>query len=146
MINKSSVWNALASSTQAAIEMASKDALLESFQKSGSVQCDALRSMFTAIDGQVRLDTNGNPILVDGKVISADMKWSEWPKDAIDRLQASTAAYLQSLKSGATPTVDQQDFATVIGSLRACVADIHYKWKPNKFEYPDKAWPQPMPL
>jgi TRAP-type mannitol/chloroaromatic compound transport system substrate-binding protein len=146
MINQSSVWNALASSTQAAIELASKDALLESFQKSGSVQCDALRRMFAANDGQVQLDTNGNPILVDGKAVSADMKWSEWPKDAIERLQTSTDAYLESLKGGATPTVDQQDFATVIGSLRAFMADINYKWKPNEFEYPDKACPQPMPL
>jgi hypothetical protein len=74
------------------------------------------------------------------------MNWSEWPKDAIDRLQTATDAYFESLKGGAVPTVDQQDFATVIGSIRAFMADIHYKWKPNKFEYPDKACPQPMPL
>jgi TRAP-type mannitol/chloroaromatic compound transport system substrate-binding protein len=146
LINKSAVWDGLSSDVQFAIEQASKDALLESFGKSGSVQCDALKRMFTANDDQVQLDTLGNPMLVAGKPVSADLKWSEWPKDAIDRLQAATTAYLESLKGGASPTVDQQDFATVIGSLRAFMADIHYKWKPNKFEYPAKACPQPMPL
>jgi hypothetical protein len=91
----------------------------------------------------VQLDDLGQPIVVDGNTVSADMKWSEWPKDAIDRLQAATNAYLESLKGAG---VDHQDFATVIGSIRAFMADIHYKWEPNKFEYPDKACPQPMPL
>jgi hypothetical protein len=38
------------------------------------------------------------------------------------------------------------DAATVIGAFRAYMDKIKYKWKPNKFEYPDKACPQPMPL
>jgi hypothetical protein len=146
VINKSAVWDALSSDAQSAIERASRDALLESFEKSGSVQCDALKRMFTANDGQVQLDAYGAPLLVDGKSVSADLKWSEWPRDAIERLQAATDAYLESLRGGASPTADQQDFATVIDSLRAFMADIHYKWKPNKFEYPAKACPQPMPL
>ncbi len=76
MINKSSVWDSLSTSTQAAIEQASKEALLESFQKSGSVQCAALQRMFEANDDQVQLDALGNPLLIDGKAVSADLKWS----------------------------------------------------------------------
>lgn len=146
LINKSAVWDVLTSDVQAAIERASKDALLESFATSDSVQCDAMKRIFTANDGQVQLSASGDPLLVDGAAVSADMKWAEWPKDALERLQASTDVYLESLKGGASPTVDQQDFATVIDSLRAFMADIHYKWKPNDFEYPAKACPQPMPL
>lgn len=146
MVNKSAVWNTLDAATQAAIERAAKDALVDSYTRSGAVQCDALTKMLEHNNGQTQLDQDGNSIMVDGNPVSADMKWSEWPKDALDRLQAATDAYLESLKGGAAPTPDQVDYATVIGALRSYMDDIHYRWKPNKFEYPQKACPQPMPL
>jgi TRAP-type mannitol/chloroaromatic compound transport system substrate-binding protein len=146
MINKSAVWDTFAPEVQAAVEQAAHDALLESYEKSGSVQCDALGRMFSANDGQVQLNPDGSELLVGGQTRSADLKWSEWPKAALTRLRAATDAYLESLKGGATPSVDQQAYRDVLGAIRAYMDDIHYTWKANKFEYPDKACPQPMPL
>jgi hypothetical protein len=144
MINKSALWDTLSPETQVALETAAKDALLESYQKSGSVQCDALARMFSANDGQVQLNPDGSERTIDGKTVSADLKWSEWPKEALDRLRAATDAYLESVKTGTAPLIDRQDFTTVLDAIRAYMAEIHYQWKPNKFEYPNKACPQPM--
>jgi TRAP-type mannitol/chloroaromatic compound transport system substrate-binding protein len=146
MINKSRVWDTMAPEIQVAVEQAAHDALLDSYERSGSVQCDALRRMFTANDGQVQLNPDGTPLLVNGETRSADLKWSEWSKAAIDRLRAAADEYLESLKGGATPTVDQQAYREVLGAIRAMMEETHYTWKPNKFEYPNKACPQPMPL
>lgn len=141
IINKSSLWNTLDPSQQSAIEQAARDALQDSFQRSASVQCDALSRMFAHNNGQVQLNPDGSPVLVDGQPVSADMKWAEWPDAALDRLQAATQVYLDSLKGSAG---DNADFTTVITALRSYMDRIHYKWKRNKFTFPDQC-PKPQP-
>jgi TRAP-type mannitol/chloroaromatic compound transport system substrate-binding protein len=140
MMNKRTVWDVLSTDVKTAIEQAAKDALLDSFQRSGSVQCDALKRMFEYNNGQVQLDILGNRDLSSGKEVSADLKWSEWPKDALTRLQAATTVYLDQVAAS------NSDASAVVGAFRTYMGKIKYKWKPNKFEYPDKACPQPMPL
>ncbi|MBI5510828.1 MAG: hypothetical protein HY903_18870 [Deltaproteobacteria bacterium] len=133
LLNKSAVWDALTPEQQTAVENAAHDALIESFGASGSAQCGALANILDHNDGQVQLDLNGNPILVDGEPVSADMVLTQWPKDALVRLQAATQAHLEALKGGAIPTADQAEYAIVLAALRSFMADTGFQWKAGKF-------------
>lgn len=135
MVNKTSVWNHIPGQHRRAIEQAAREALEESYYYSMSLQREALDKLLAHNDHQVQLDDDGQPIRVGGRTVSADMKLAEWPKEALARLKAATDAHLDSLKGGATPTVDQQDYAKVITALRSYMKRIGYKWNPRNFDY-----------
>jgi TRAP-type mannitol/chloroaromatic compound transport system substrate-binding protein len=135
MVNKSSVWDHIPARYRHAIEDAAKEALEESYWYSKSLQRRALDKILDHNDGQVQLDGDGKPILVEGRTVSADMKLAEWPKEALARLKKATDAHLESLKGGATPTIDQKDYTKVITALRSYMRRIGYKWDPKNFDY-----------
>jgi hypothetical protein len=135
MVNKSEVWEKIPHRHQWAIERAAKDALEESYWYSMTLQCGALEKILHHNDGQVQLDADGNPILVDGHPVSADMKLAEWPREALHRLSAATEKHFESLKGGDSPTADQQDYRTVINALQSYMKRTHYRWEANHFDY-----------
>jgi hypothetical protein len=135
MVNKSDVWDKLPTQYQHAIERAAKEALEESYWYSRSLQCSALRKILDHNDGQVQLDVDGRPIMVNGHTVSADIKLVEWPKEALVRLKNATDAYLESLKGGATPTIDQKEYAQVINAIRSYLHGIGYTWEAKHFDY-----------
>ncbi|HEX7508042.1 MAG TPA: hypothetical protein VF550_14795 [Polyangia bacterium] len=135
MVNKTSVWNHIPGQTRRLIEQAAKEALEESYYYSRSLQRRALDKILAHNDGQVQLDNSGQPIQVEGRTVSADIKLAEWPKEALARLKTATDAHLESLKGGAMPTVDQKDYVKVINALRSYMKKINYKWDPKNFDY-----------
>jgi hypothetical protein len=135
MVNKSAVWDKLAPHHQRAVERAAKDALEESYWYSRSLQCGALKKILGHNDGQVQLDVDGRPTMVNGRTVSADIKLTEWPKEALARLKTATDAYLESLKGGAAPTVDQKEYAQVISAVRSYLREIGYTWEARNFDY-----------
>jgi TRAP-type mannitol/chloroaromatic compound transport system substrate-binding protein len=135
MVNKTSVWNRLPGQHRRAIEQAAREALEESYYYSRSLQRRALDKILAHNDGQSQLDATGKPVRVDGRTVSADMKLAEWPKEALARLKTATDEHLESLKGGTTPTVDQKDYAKVIGALRSYIKRIGYKWDAKNFDY-----------
>ncbi|HEX7505871.1 MAG TPA: hypothetical protein VF550_03805 [Polyangia bacterium] len=134
MVNKTSVWNNLAPESQVAIEQAAKDALAESQSSSKSLQCKALKNILQHNDGQVQLQLNGTPLVVNGKTVSADIKLAEWPDAALDRLKTATDVYLELLKGGTSPTPDQLEYRTVIAAHRSYMQQINYVWDPLHFD------------
>jgi hypothetical protein len=131
MINKSDVWDRLSPRQQHALERAAHDALLASYKASARAQCRAWREILDHNDGQVQLDASGNPILVGGRPVSADIKYARWPREALERLQAATGAYLTSLRG--TATQDQRDYGVVLDALQDYMRDIHFRFRPNDF-------------
>jgi TRAP-type mannitol/chloroaromatic compound transport system substrate-binding protein len=139
MVNKSSVWNKIPARHRHAIEIAAREALEESYWYSKSQQRRALDKILDHNDGQVQLDGEGKPILVEGRTVSADMKLAQWPKDALTRLKSAADAHLESLKGGSSPSVDQKDYTKVITALRSYMKRIGYKWDAKNFDYsPEK--------
>jgi hypothetical protein len=134
MVNKSSVWNTLAPEQQVAIEQASRDALLESYSSSKSLQCKALKNILKHNNGEVQLNLDGSPILINGNTVSADMKLAEWPQAALDRLKTATDEYLELLKGVDPPNANQSDYRTVISALRTYMQEIGYEWDPHHLD------------
>jgi hypothetical protein len=134
MLNKTVVWDALSSSQKVAVERAAKDAMLESYSYSKKIQCKMLKGMLKFNDGQVQLDANGDPILVEGHTVSADMKMAEWSPPALERLQLATAQHLESLKGNGAPTVDQVAYQQVITAMQAYQQKIGFVWDPKHLD------------
>jgi hypothetical protein len=132
-VNKSQVWDTLSADVQSAIKRAARDAVVESYNSSATLQCGALRKILAYNDGQVQVDLNGNPILVEGKTLSADIKVAQWGNPALDKLKTASEHFLESLKGGATPTPDQADYVRIMNALTAYEHAIHFRWKPTAF-------------
>jgi hypothetical protein len=135
MLNKTEVWNKLSHSNRRAIEHAAKEALEESYWYSKSLQCKALKKILDHNDHEAQLDADGKPIVVSGKPVSADMKLSEWPSDALARLKKATDEYLESVKGSSTPSADQKDYAQVLRAYQSFIKKTGYKWDPKHFDY-----------
>lgn len=134
LLNRAAVWDTLTPSQQRALERAGREAVRESFETSESVECDSLSELLGFNDGQVQLDSSGNPLLgADGEPIPADLHVSTYGRDAIRRLQDSTATYLESLRGGANPTQEQLEYRQIYDSILAYEESIRFRWKPTKF-------------
>ena len=131
LLNKTDVWDRLTPRQRAALERAAHDALVESYHESARVQCRAWREILGHNDGQDQLDAVGNPILIDGRPVSADVKDARWPREALDRLHAATQVYLDSLRG--TATQDQRDYGVVLDTLQGYMRRMRFRYRPTDF-------------
>jgi TRAP-type mannitol/chloroaromatic compound transport system substrate-binding protein len=134
MLNESALWDVLSHSQQRAIERAGRDALRESFETSESVQCERLRELLGFNDGQPQLDAAGQPILdASGEAVPADLHLARYDRASLRRLARATDAYLDSLRGGDSPTLEQLEYRQVHDSILAYERDTRFRWRPTKF-------------
>jgi len=134
LLNKTSIWDALSRSQQAALERAGRDALRESFERSESAQCERLQGLLAFNDAQLQLDGSGNPVLdASGATIPADLHLASYDRGSLRRLRAATESYLASLRGGAAPTAEQLEFRQVHDSVLAHERRIRFRWRPPAF-------------
>jgi hypothetical protein len=134
LLNETAIWDTLSPAQQRGLERAGRDSVRSSFETSESVQCDRLRELLAFNDGEVQLDSSGTPVLgTDGEPVPADLHVSRYGRADIARLRASTAAYLEELRGGASPTGEQIEYRQIYDSILAYEQRIHFRWKPTKF-------------
>jgi TRAP-type mannitol/chloroaromatic compound transport system substrate-binding protein len=134
LLNETAIWDELSRSEQHAVERAGRDALSESFEVSESVQCGRLRELLAFNDGQPQLDALGNPIVdASGVALSADLQLAKYDRASLQRLEDATAAYLEVLRGGDSPTLEQLEFRQVHDSVLAYERSIQFRWRPPTF-------------
>jgi hypothetical protein len=112
------VWNTLSAAQQKAIKRAAKEALVESFKATESVQCAKLKDILDINQDIGQRNIDGTPRLIDGKPVSAAMTLARWPDSALAVLQEATNAYLAALAGPAEGKTDaQKDFTAVHQAL-----------------------------
>lgn len=121
------VWNGLSAAQQEAIERAAKDALLESYETTDSVQCERLQNMLDINQGIDQRNVDGTVRLIDGNPVSAAMTLATWPDEALDVLLEARDALMASREGPEDPTAKtdaEQDFTAIWGALQEYVASI----------------------
>jgi hypothetical protein len=121
------VWNGLSAAQQEAIKRAAKDALLESYSTTDSVQCERLQNILDINQGIDQRNVDGTVRLIDGNPVSAAMTLATWPDEALDVLLDARDELMASREGPEDPnakTDAEQDFSAIWGAVQQYVASI----------------------
>jgi hypothetical protein len=94
-----------------AIQRAAREAVVESYAATESIQCQRLNGTLNINSGIDQRNRDGSVKMVDGEAVSAQMVMTRWPEEDLKELQDSTAVYLDSLASSS------EEFASVYGAM-----------------------------
>jgi len=131
------VWSKLNAAQKAAILRAAKDAVVESYKATESVQCKKLKEMLDFNKGIKQRNIDGTLRRVNGKTVSAQITMARWPDDALKVLLDARNEYLASLEGPADPnqkTDAQKDFSAILTAVNKYAAGIgSTKFDPGRF-------------
>ncbi len=72
-------WNKLNAAQKAAVLRAAKEAVIESYKATESVQCTKLQAMLDFNKGISQRNIDGTVRMLNGKPVSAQMTIARWP-------------------------------------------------------------------
>jgi hypothetical protein len=111
-INRSQFWDQLDGEQQAAIREAGRQALMESFQATDSVQCHYMERIMDATRGTTQRTAAG-----DRLDASAEMVLTRWRDEDVELLKSVAVQVLEDARGGATPTRDEAEYRRILSAL-----------------------------
>lgn len=108
VLNRSEVWDRLDDEQRAALEEAAREAVVESYAASSSVQCEALEQILTLADGDASATAPSSSRVV----------LTRWRDADLERLKQATIAWLQDGAGSEPGSPPRAEFERVIAALQ----------------------------